>query len=164
MKIVTKELTPALWPQLEALFGENGACGGCWCQAWKVADGEKWNEVQGSKAKARLRKGVRDRTTHGILAFVDGEPVGWCNFGPRLDYPRLERSRTLKCDDAERVWSVTCFYVHRKFRAQGVATALLDHAVDILRLALEERDRRSSLPRAPSRRRLPPASGRWPNR
>jgi ribosomal protein S18 acetylase RimI-like enzyme len=35
----------------------------------------------------------------------------------------------LKCDDAERVWSVTCFYVHRKYRAQGIATALLDHAV-----------------------------------
>jgi GNAT superfamily N-acetyltransferase len=129
MGIVTKEVTPALWPQLETLFGVNGACGGCWCQAWKVAPGEDWNEIQGAKAKARLRKGVRDKTTHGILAFVDGEPVGWCNFGPRLDYHRLERSRSLKCDDAKRVWSITCFYVHRKFRAQGVATALLDHAV-----------------------------------
>jgi hypothetical protein len=31
MKIITKELTPSLWTDLETLFGNNGACGGCWC-------------------------------------------------------------------------------------------------------------------------------------
>jgi hypothetical protein len=29
-------LTPALWPAIENLFGEIGACNGCWCMYWRV--------------------------------------------------------------------------------------------------------------------------------
>jgi GNAT superfamily N-acetyltransferase len=133
VKIVTKELTPDLWPALEQLFGSNGACGGCWCQSWKVAKGESWDEIKGASAKARLQQGVEDRSTTGILAFAGPEPVGWCNFGPRLSYPRLERARTLKCSDPERVWSITCFFIARGFREQGIATALLAHALRVLK-------------------------------
>ncbi len=129
MKIITKELTPELWPELELLFGKNGACGGCWCQAWKVEKGERWKDIQGEEAKARLRTGVEARTTMGVLAFVDERPVGWCNFGPRQSYPRLNRCRTLTCADAEQVWSIPCFFIARGFREQGVATALLSHAL-----------------------------------
>lgn len=129
MKIVTKELTPELWPALEKLFGSNGACGGCWCQSWRIEKGEKFDDIKGPIAKRRLRTGVESNTTLGVLAFVGDTPVGWCSFGPRLTYPRLERARTLKCDDAEQVWSITCFFVARGFREQGVASALLEHAV-----------------------------------
>jgi ribosomal protein S18 acetylase RimI-like enzyme len=133
MKIVTKELTPELWPALETLFGHNGACGGCWCQAWRIAKGERWDNLKGDIAKERFREGVRTKTTLGVLAFAGDKPVGWCNFGPRLTYPRLERARTLKCSDADQVWSVTCFYVARGCREQGVATALLDHALRLMK-------------------------------
>lgn len=129
MKIVTKELTPELWPALELLFGHNGACGGCWCQSWRVAKGESWDELKGPQAKERLRTGVKTNTTLGILAFAGDQPIGWCNFGPRLTFPRLERARTLQCADADQVWSITCFFVARGCREQGVATALLDHAL-----------------------------------
>ncbi len=133
MKTVTKELTPELWPALEALFGSNGACGGCWCQSWRIEKGERWDDVKGATAKQRLHAGVHDGSTRGILAFVDEKPVGWCNFGPRLTYPRLERARTLKCSDADQVWSVPCFYVARSCREQGVATALLSHALRVMK-------------------------------
>jgi len=129
MKIETRELTPELWPKLEELFGENGACGGCWCQAWKIEKSERWQDVKGKEAKRRLHTGVKAGSTLGILAFVNGRPVGWCSFGPRMSYPRLNRCRTLKCDDADEVWSIPCFFVARGFREQGVATALLRHAL-----------------------------------
>jgi GNAT superfamily N-acetyltransferase len=122
-------MTPRHWPQVERLFGANGACGGCWCQAWRIAPGEKWNEVQGATAKARLRRGVRAGTVHAVLAFEGETPIGWCTFGPRLSFPRLERARTLRCDDPERVWSLPCFFVARGHRQQGVARAMLEHAV-----------------------------------
>ncbi len=133
MGIETKELAPALWPDLEALFGRNGACGGCWCQAWRIAKDERWEDVKGTKAKARLRKGVADESVRGVLAFAAGRPVGWCTFGPRASFPRLERARSLRCDDAARVWSVPCFFVARGWRGKGVATALLDHALRAMR-------------------------------
>jgi predicted GNAT family acetyltransferase len=129
MPFTTKELTPELWPQLEQLFGSNGACGGCWCQAWRIEKGERWLDVKGSKAKARLRKGVSGGTTFGILAFDKEIPVGWCTFGPRDSFSRLNRARTLKCDDSFRVWSLPCFFVPRPYRGKGVASVLLAHAL-----------------------------------
>jgi len=133
MRITTKELRPDLWPVLESLFGPRGACGGCWCQAWRIEKGERWAEIQGATAKARLRKGVLHGTVHGILAFVGREPVGWCTFGPRDSFPRLNRAPSLRCDDSSRVWSIPCFYVARGFRGRGIATALLDHAIRAMR-------------------------------
>ena len=132
MPIITKEITPALWPQLEQLFGSNGACGGCWCQAWRIEKGEQWQDVKGIKAKTRLRKGVRNGTTYGILAFDKKIPAGWCTFGPRDSFPRINRAPTLKCDDSSRVWSLPCFFVPRAYRGKGIATAMLSHALKVM--------------------------------
>ena len=129
MVLTTRELTPELWPQVERLFGANGACGGCWCQAWRIAKGERWDDVKGASAKQRLRRGIEAGTTMGALAFDGDTPVGWCTYGPRPSFPRLDRAPSLRCDDAERVWSIPCFFVVRGYRGQGVATALLAHAV-----------------------------------
>lgn len=129
MKIVTKELSLELWPQIEKLFGSNGACGGCWCMSWRRSKGEDWEKVKGPVAKARFMKLVTTSKAHGALAFVDGEPIGWCSFDRRRDYSRLNRAPSLKCDDADQVWSVPCFFVHKDYRGEGVATALLEHAL-----------------------------------
>jgi GNAT superfamily N-acetyltransferase len=69
----------------------------------------------------------------GALAFVDNEPVGWVTYGPRLAFPRLERSPSLACDDAGQVWSVPCFFIKAGFRRKGVASALLAHAIERMR-------------------------------
>lgn len=53
----------------------------------------------------------------------------WCAIAPRDDYPALERSRVLKRVDDEEVWSVTCFFVARAARRQGVTGALIEAAV-----------------------------------
>jgi GNAT superfamily N-acetyltransferase len=133
MKITTKELTPELWPVVEELFGANGACGGCWCMYWRIKEGEDWEKIKGPRAKTRIKKGVAAGDVKAVLAFRDGNPVGWCTFGPRLDFPRLARSRTLACDDAGRIWSIPCFFVKAGHRGQGVAGAMLEHALRIIK-------------------------------
>jgi GNAT superfamily N-acetyltransferase len=125
----TRDLSPSLWPQVEALFGKNGACGGCWCQAWRIERGERWGDVKGAAAKERLRRGIESGTTFGALAFDGETPIGWCTYGPRDSFPRLNRARSLRCDDSSDVWSVPCFFVLRDYRRQGVAKALLLHAL-----------------------------------
>jgi GNAT superfamily N-acetyltransferase len=135
MNVVTQDLSPHLWPEVEALFGTKGACGGCWCQAWRIEKGERWSDVQGANAKERLRNGILDGTTLGILAFDGDAPIGWCTYGPRDSFPRLNRARSLACDDSWRVWSLPCFFVLRQYRRQGVAGALLERAL----LAIAER-------------------------
>lgn len=125
-------LTAELWPDLVKLFGERGACGGCWCMSWRIEKGERWEEVKGPTAKRRLRQLVRSGKAKGCIAFDGDEPVAWCTFGPRLEFPRLQRARTLACDDAAAVWSIPCFFVRRDHRNAGVAGRLLDHVLSYL--------------------------------
>jgi GNAT superfamily N-acetyltransferase len=132
-KVKTKELTPDLWPALESLFGSKGACGGCWCQAWRIAEGERWHDIKGAIAKERLCQGVLSGAVHGVLAFIDEKPVGWCSFGPRDLFPRLNRARSLKCNDSSSVWAIPCFFVSRDYRGTGIATALLDRALRVMK-------------------------------
>ena len=133
MKIETKELSPKLWKQTEALFGANGACGGCFCMFWRVEKGEKWEELKGAPARKRFKKGIEAGEILGALAFADGEPVGWCTFGPRTSFPKLDRAPSFRCDDAEKVWSVPCFFVKAGFREKGVGRALLAQALRSIR-------------------------------
>jgi GNAT superfamily N-acetyltransferase len=156
MALKTVELTPALWPDLEKLFGPNGACGGCWCMFWRIPEGERYADVRGPEAKRRFKALVASGEAKGVLAYVDGEPVGWATFGPRRDFPRLDRAPSFKCDDADSVSSVPCFFIHRNWRGQGVATALLA-AVE----AAVRRDGPSTLEAYPVK--PPPGSGRISN-
>lgn len=133
MKIATRELTPALWPEVEILFGVNGACGGCWCMSWRILKGEKWDEVKGTKARERFSKLVASGAVHGVIAFEGDTPIGWATFGPRRDFARLDRSPSLACDDADAVWSLPCFFIKTGHRGKGVATALLAAALEAMR-------------------------------
>ena len=133
MIVVTKDLTPQLWPDLERLFGSNGACGGCWCMSWRTQRGERWADIKGAEAKRRMRGLVRKGAAHGVLAYVDGEPVGWCAYGRRVEYAKLDRAPSLACADAERVWSLPCFFIRRGWRGKGIATALLGAALPLMR-------------------------------
>ncbi|NTX08897.1 GNAT family N-acetyltransferase [Myxococcus sp. CA051A] len=133
LDIEIQELTPKLWPALETLFGKNGACAGCWCMFWRLEEGERFADVKGAPAKQRMKALVDEGKAQGLLAFVDGHPVGWLTLGPRRSFPRLDRAPSLRCDDADDVWSVPCFFIHKDFRGQGVATVLLKAALDVMR-------------------------------
>ncbi len=133
MQIQVRDLAPALWPCLEKLFGKNGACAGCWCMFWRLKTGEQYPELKGPALKRRFKARVAKGEVLGALAFVEGEPVGWVTYGPRLAFPRLERSPSLSCDDAAQVWSVPCFFIKAGFRRKGVASALLAHTVERMR-------------------------------
>jgi GNAT superfamily N-acetyltransferase len=119
------ELTPARWPDLERLFGDSGACGGCWCMWWRIERGERYEDVKGAPAKRRFKRLVATGAAHGLLAFAGDEPVGWCAFERRVELPRLDRAPSLRVVDAERVWSLPCFYIKSAWRGRGVASALL---------------------------------------
>jgi GNAT superfamily N-acetyltransferase len=123
---------PERWPDLERLFGQRGACGGCWCMWWRLARSE-FERGKGEKNRRALRRIVNEGRVPGILAYADGEPVGWCAVAPRDEYPVLERSRTLKRVDERPVWSVVCLFITRGHRRRGVSVRLLEAAADHVR-------------------------------
>jgi GNAT superfamily N-acetyltransferase len=131
--LLIRELTPQSWPVFEKLFGANGACAGCWCMWWRIPEGERFNDVRGAEAKRRQKALVLAGKSRGLIAFAEGEPVGWCAYGRRTDFAALRRSPTLACDDAKQVWSLPCFFVKAGWRGRGVARALLRAALASLK-------------------------------
>lgn len=124
MEIV--ELTDDTWPTLEKLFSANKTVGGCWC-CWYMRPAKEVDANWGAGNKAYLREQVG--APLGLLA-IDDEPRGWVAIAPRPTYPRLDNSKISQSDAAPDTWSVTCFFVHRDARRQGLAATLLEAAVD----------------------------------
>ncbi len=122
-------LTLERWTDFERLFGSRGACAGCWCMYWKLPRKE-FNAGQGEGNRLDQKAIVASGRTPGLLAYVDGVPAGWCALEPRENYPGLARSRILKPVDETLVWSVTCFFVDRRYRCQGLTVELLRSAAD----------------------------------
>ena len=77
-----------------------------------------------------LKRIVDSGEIPGILAYANGEPIGWCSVAPRESYPTLERSRVLRKVDDKPVWSIVCFFVAKQFRHKGVTVALLKAAIE----------------------------------
>jgi GNAT superfamily N-acetyltransferase len=127
--ITVRPLKTDDWSTIVELFGDKGACGGCWCMWPRVPRGGKlWQESKGKPNRDNFRKLIRAGRVHGVLAFAGNEPVGWCSFGPRQDFPRLETVRALKRQSRDDTWSVVCFYILPRWRGCGVATRLLEAA------------------------------------
>ena len=127
MKLTIRPLTPDLWPALEDLFGENGACYGCWCMYWRI--GSEYRKRPSAKNKAAFREVVRRGPPPGLLAFNGDRAVGWCQLTPRDVLAWLDRAWRLKRVDEVLVWSLSCFYVRKGYRRQGVTSALIAAAL-----------------------------------
>src|SRR5262245_20086956 len=132
------------WDELRAVFGERGDPSRCWCQRYKMAPGESWRSVGPEELALRFRAQTdcdqpRSKTTSGLVAYLDGEPVGWCAVEPRSAYPRMLRNNRVpwegrdedKADDT--VWAVTCFVTRTGFRKRGITRALARAAADFAR-------------------------------
>lgn len=99
---------------------------------WKLR-GKAYDESRGSTARQMHKSLVDAGAVTGLLAYLDGEVVGWVAVEPRSAYEKLAHSRTLKPVDDEEVWSVTCFFVEKRHRKRGVALGLLKAAVEHVR-------------------------------
>jgi len=126
MKLTIRPVTPDLWPALENLFGKWGASNGCWCMYWRLGGAYRGRREEN---KATLRKIVRRGPSPGLLAFDGDLPVGWCQLTPRDALPWLDRMWWFQRVDDLPVWSISCFFVRRDYRRQGIMTQLVAAAV-----------------------------------
>jgi GNAT superfamily N-acetyltransferase len=103
----------------------------CCCQYWRMSAGD-YNRSTLAERRSALRGQLSETPTAGMLAYVDGEPAGWCGF-VRQRVERLVRSRTIPAIDDLPVWAVYCFTVRVGYRRRGVARALLGGLIDYAR-------------------------------
>jgi GNAT superfamily N-acetyltransferase len=127
MEHTYEPLTMSRWPDFVRLFGENGACGGCWCMYWRRAA----SEFEAMKYDGN-RKGMKQLVSlgevPGLIGYVHEIPAGWVAIAPRESTPRLENSRVAARVDDLPVWSITCLYISRDYRRQGFSTELIKAA------------------------------------
>jgi GNAT superfamily N-acetyltransferase len=133
----------ASWEDLQAIFGVRGYAAYCQCQRPKMRSWAEWRSLQVSGRMLRLEEQTHcgypsARATSGLVAYLEGEPVGWCAVEPRTAYARLLRTPVPwkgrdedKADDG--IWAVVCFITRVGFRRRGVSRALARAAVDFAR-------------------------------
>ena len=122
-------VTKKRWNDLETLFGERGACGGCWCMFWRLSR-KTFESQKGAGNRKAMKALIESGVVPGILGFCGGRPVAWCSVAPRNQFPALERSRILKPVDELPVWSISCLFVNKHLRRQGLSTRMIKAAVD----------------------------------
>lgn len=126
---------------LLAVFGERGSSATCFCQRYKLLPGEAFSKFPRAERAERLREQTRcgapaEGTTSGLIAYLDGKPVGWCAVEPRPAYFGLLRVYRVPWEGRnedrsdESVWAVTCVLVRAGFRGHGIAYALASAAVE----------------------------------
>ncbi len=135
-----RELGPSTWNDFEALFAKhNGVWGGCWCMYYHSQGAFLLGgRMRASRNKQHKHALVSEGKSHGIIAYYNGTPVGWCQYGTREELPRLDASRTylrlgLKESRKRKLWRITCFFVHRDYRGRGAAGFALKAALSAIR-------------------------------
>jgi GNAT superfamily N-acetyltransferase len=127
-----RALDERTWAAFEALVERNnGVFGGCWCMGFHPEGANK--DTTPSLNRERKLARVRDGTAHAALVFQGSDCLGWSQFGPPDELPRIksraayEKGRTTTPD-----WRIACCFVGKGHRRQGVATAAIAGAVDLI--------------------------------
>jgi len=131
-QLVFKPVGVSEWPDMQQLFGPNGADGGCWCMWWRIKRSE-FDRDHGEPNRKAMEAIIRSGEVPGLLAYLEDEPIGWCSVAPREAFPVLDRSPVLKRVDDQPVWSIVCFYIARQYRRCGLVGLLVEAAVDYAR-------------------------------
>jgi GNAT superfamily N-acetyltransferase len=144
MTISVVPANEASWEDLRTIFGTRGTAARCQCQRFKLRRRESFGGFPAEERAGRLREQTDcghpgPGPTSGLVAYLDGEPVGWCAVEPRTAYEGLLRNNRVpwtdraedKSDDS--VWAVTCLLTRAGYRKRGISRALARAAVDFAR-------------------------------
>jgi GNAT superfamily N-acetyltransferase len=130
--LVVRPLDPTTWPGFASLVERhNGVWGGCWCMSFHAEGFTRATTAEQNRAaKERL---VREGRAHAALVYDGMTCVGWCQFGPTAELPRIKSRRAYEAGlTALPDWRITCFFVDRARRGRGIAAAALDGALDAI--------------------------------
>jgi GNAT superfamily N-acetyltransferase len=127
--LTSKPLAPDTWPAFARLVEKhNGIFGGCWCIAFHLEPGEGKRGAAAYRAMKEAR--VQEGRAHAALVFDGPDAVGWCQFGSPSELPNI-RSKKAYEEDLRKLpdWRITCFFIDRERRGEGIATLALREAL-----------------------------------
>ena len=127
-----KALDESTWDAFAALVERNnGVFGGCWCMGFHPEGVGK--ETTAELNRERKLERVRAGAAHAALVFDGDDCVGWCQFGAPGEVPRIKsRAAYEKGVTTLPDWRIACNFVGKGHRRQGVATAALAGAIELI--------------------------------
>jgi GNAT superfamily N-acetyltransferase len=129
MAYTVRPLDASTWAAFaELVERNNGIFGGCWCMGYHPDD----SRTDAEQNRAGKERRVREGRAHAALVLdEDGAAQGWCQYGSPGELPGIKHRREYDKDAPPRPdWRITCFYVDKKHRGQGIARAALAGALD----------------------------------
>jgi len=124
----TRPVTPDRFEDFADVINRTRRVNHCWCLSHRLQAAEIEQLGDGNRERAMRRLCEREHPP-GVVTYRDGEPVGWCNIGPRTEITRLTGSRLIRLVDELPVWSIVCVIVRPGHRRQGVTAQLIEGAV-----------------------------------
>ena len=131
-ELTVRALTSDTWPAFAALAERhNGVFGGCWCTWFHTLHAEKTFEAEGNRAlKQRL---VNEGRAHAALVFDGDEAVAWCEYGTPGELPNIYHRKEYEASpDQLPDYRITCLFVDKKYRRQGLTAVALHGALGLI--------------------------------
>ncbi len=129
MPLTSKLLSPDTWPEFARLVEKHdGIFGGCWCISFHLTGKEEQRGAAAYRAMKQVL--VRGGRAHAALVFDGPNAVGWCQFGPTAELPNIRSRKAYEAGLRELPdWRITCFFIDRERRGEGIATVALHEAL-----------------------------------
>ena len=136
LEIEVRELRPELLQDylefFDQAFSDFPHWADCYCGFYDTP-GDYWDATSNAEHRAARLALISAGKAQGLLAYIDGRPVGWCNAQPRANFVNMRSYRVALTDPGEPVGSIMCFLVSPENRGKGVCRALLNAAVNKFR-------------------------------
>jgi GNAT superfamily N-acetyltransferase len=129
MPLTVRPLAADTWPAFARLVEKhNGIFGGCWCIAFHLRDGEGKQGAAAYRAMKEAR--VHAGTAHAAMIFDGPDAVGWCQFGSTEELPNIKSRKAYDEGNPQLPdWRITCFFIDRDRRGEGIANLALREAL-----------------------------------
>lgn len=125
-----KPATAARFADVTTILGPKKAgAQGCWCLAYLLGHTEESKLVGPERAEHMASLCRRRVHAPGVLAYADGEVVGWAGIVPRSELHEYTHGRRYGAQDDVDAWTIYCLRVRAGLGRRGVATALIEGAV-----------------------------------
>ncbi|PNY82911.1 GNAT family N-acetyltransferase [Deinococcus koreensis] len=130
--LVVKPLDASTWDAYARLaLRHNGVWGGCWCTWFHTTQAEKTHTAEGNRAlKERL---VCEGRAHAAVVFDGEAAVAWCQYGPPVELPNIHHRKEYEATQTTPPdYRLTCIFVDKAYRRQGVAAVALRGALHLI--------------------------------
>ena len=127
-----RALSADTWDAFATLVEKhNGVWGGCWDTWFHAEDAGDGKKALGNPAFKRQM--VDLGIAHAALVFEGEAAIGWCEYGTPAELPRIYHRKEWEAGTTDPPrYRLTCFFIDRDHRREGVAAEALAGAIDLI--------------------------------